>query len=241
MDELKNNEIESIKTLIRLLSKKGYVLRSELEHILRGCRSNSFVLSDVENLMRECIEEDVDYVDDRVTDSIVRIALEIQKKIELMGYEDLYEYLEVESDASNEEVLYAIKRKKEQYHNSNLECLIENNGRQTYEAVLRSKEIIKELQLRQSFTILSLKNSEYRRYISDIVVMAYIDEKMAKTLLDGIVINMGFVVEKDIEKTVESEEKVDKYLVGTHLEQDQKRQESINEKNRFGGNNNGRH
>ena len=227
MEDIKNKEIESVKALISILAKKGYILKSELECILRGCRNNSFILGDLEKLMYACAEN-VDYIDDGV-DGIVRMGLEIYKKIILLGYEDLYQYLEIESDASDEEILTTLKKRKERYCEADIECLIENNGRQTYEAILRSKDILEEMQLRRSFNVLSLKNSEYCRYLNEIVLAAFVDKATAKSLLDVFVSDMGFVVERDVDKEMFQKETLDNSFI---KEQDRKKLSDKMEYNR---------
>lgn len=235
MDDFKNNEIESIKALIMLLAKRGYILKSELECILRGCRHNSFVLDDVEKLMHTCID-DVNYVDDIGTTHIVRTGLELQNKINLLGFEDVYEYLEIESDVSDEEIIDALKKKKERDCDEDVKYLIENNGRQTYEAILRSKEVIEEMQLRQSFNVLNLRQSEYLGYINEIILVAFVDESAAKMLMDGFVASMGFVVERELDKRIDNKEKDNIYLIE---EQGQNELDNAIQKNGFRGINNG--
>lgn len=238
MDERKTKEIESIKALITLLARKGYILKSELESILTGCRCNAFVLNDLEKLMQECIGEDIDYIDDCGA-SLVHIALEIQEKIKLMGYEDLFTYLELDPDASDEEILIALKKKKNWECDDNVRFLIDHNGRQTYEAILRSKEIMEQLQLRQHFHVSRIRNSEYRSYLNDLILLAFLDEKTAMMVLDGMVSWMAFSVEPDVQQCIEGKERLDAYLVEISEDQDQKRLDNIKDINGFRGINNG--
>jgi len=129
-----------------------------------------------------------------------------------------------------------LKKKKERDCDEDVKYLIENNGRQTYEAILRSKEVIEEMQLRQSFNVLNLRQSEYLGYINEIILVAFVDESAAKMLMDGFVASMGFVVERELDKRIDNKEKDNIYLIE---EQGQNELDNAIQKNGFRGINNG--
>lgn len=92
------------------------------------------------------------------------------------------------------------------------------------------------MQLRQSFNVLKLRQSEYLGYINEIILVAFVDESTAKMLMDGFVASMGFVVERELDKRIDNNEKDNIYLIE---EQGQNELDNAIQKNGFRGINNG--
>ena len=66
--------------------------------------------------------------------------------------------------------------------------------------------------------------------------MAFVDESVAKMLMDGLVASMGFVVERELDKRIDNKEKDNIYLIE---EQGQNELDNAIQKNGFRGINNG--
>ena len=90
--------------------------------------------------------------------------------------------------------------------------------------------------MRQSFNVLKLRQSEYLGYINEIILVAFVDESTAKMLMDGFVASMGFVVERELDKRIDNNEKDNIYLIE---EQGQNELDNAIQKNGFRGINNG--
>lgn len=83
MDESRKvRERDDLKAVILLLARKGYVLKSELKALFRGCRYNAFVLADLEQILFESAEESVQYIDDGDGDPDGSCRTELQDETE---------------------------------------------------------------------------------------------------------------------------------------------------------------
>ena len=215
-EDFKSSEKESVKILLQLLARRGYVRKSELEHILRGCRHNRFVLEDLIQWIEEWFPQKNLYVEDEGTMEVIEDCLEIQQGLKEKNIEDLYDYLEIERDAADEEILLALNKKKQDEFHKKMRHLAKEDGRYYYELILRTQGIIEELQLRQRFNLSQISFVEYNQYLGEIILLAFVEKEMAQKLLDGYLRKMDFVVTMENEIDIvhpKQIEQVDEYLI----------------------------
>lgn len=197
-EQLKTAERASIEKLLRSLARKGYILRSELEHIRTGCRHNAFSLEQLRQILEQCLAEDVRYIDDEQPDGSVRHCVQLQETLEKWEFPDLFTYLKLAPDARMEQIKLALKEKRNEECDEKIQLLQQEQDLEVYAQVLQTRQILEQMQLRRDFGIPGLRQSEYDQYLQDMMLLAFLAEAAARHLLDGYLESMSMTVLPDL-------------------------------------------
>lgn len=198
-EDLRITEQEQITNLLLTLARRGYVRRSELNNILRGCKYNRFSADDLIKLISD-EGENVDIIEDSGTDESANNPLEIQVKPNENGIDDLFGCLEVTEEGSDEELSGLLEIPGDPDCGADVRSNTERRERKLHISLVRARSVVDELRLRREFNIITLTREEYQLYLDKITVLSYADRKTAEALLCGLIGVFGLIAEKGIRR-----------------------------------------
>ena len=178
-------ELEYIKALLPQLGRKGYILKSELQQIRRGCRHQAMELNVLVRLMRDTLGEDFRYIDDTGSSDTARLCCQLDEELEKQGFEDLFSYLQLDMEAPEEDVQASLAKGRDPLCDQRAMALLQSVDRDTYRLYNQTRFIARELALRQSFGLYTLYEGEYLDYVRQIVLLTFLSGDRAKSILDG--------------------------------------------------------
>ena len=183
-------EIDKLKKLILILARRGYILKSELLKLLPACRATHMSIEGLEELMYSLIDDTVEYKDDVISTDSYKACADLQEQLNKRGYRDLYEYLQLQNNATIELVEQTVRA----------HMLFEDKGEltllQLILGVIIAKQLLdvyrdfaemgvafEELELRREFGIDKISRQEIQEYAKGLEEEKGVSRERAEELL----------------------------------------------------------
>lgn len=222
-------EIDKLKKLIGILARRGYILKSELLKLLPACRATHMNIGSLEELMYSVIDETVEYRDDVINTDSYRACADLQEQFSKRGYRNLYEYLQLQNDATIELVEQTVRAHMLFEDKGELRLLqiilgviIAKQLLDVYRDFVEMDRAFEELELRREFGIDKISRQEIQEYAQSLEEEKGIPRERAEELLTQGAHEKGIDI---IHSGQEREKKVSNEKAQKHTEETGKQQE----------------